>query len=135
MYQHQQKKWELYSQKLFTLTSRQPITRGRNLCLELWLRIFWIYKRLRWMCIGKMWHLPLRLQFQILYFYIMSYLCFILLYPISTKLFCFYQRISLTTEPIWFSFKVKLQIGTEVVVGYFIFIIKSGYSFRLLFCS
>ena len=48
------------------------------------------------------------------------------------------RRISLTAEPTWFSFTVKLFICSEMVLGYFIFIdikislgMVSGYSISL----
>ena len=40
----------------------------------------------------------------------------------------------LAAEPKWFSFTVKILIGPEMVLGYFIFKNKSGYGLRLFFC-
>ena len=39
----------------------------------------------------------------------------------------------LAAEPKWFSITVKLLKGPEMVLGYFIFINKSGYSLKLFF--
>ena len=39
----------------------------------------------------------------------------------------------LIAEPIWFSVTVKLLVGNWIVLGYFIFMNKSGYGFRLFF--
>ena len=50
------------------------------------------------------------------------------------SVYLLYQSISLTTVPIWFSFKVKLLIGLGMVLGCFILIKKSDYVLRLSFC-
>ena len=42
--------------------------------------------------------------------------------------------ISLTSEPIWISFTVKHLIGPEIILGYYIFINKYLYVFRLFVC-
>ena len=59
---------------------------------------------------------------------------FVLWYKV-VSFFCQYRRNSLTAELIGFSVTVKLVIGPELVSGYFIFLNKSRYGFRLFFCS
>ena len=81
-------------------------------------------------------HIELLFQYttnQFLYFIISTE--HILLYKVLS-FFCLQRRISLTTELIWFSFRGKLCVGPEMVLGYFIFIkslgIFLGYSNVLL---
>ncbi len=67
---------------------------------------------------GKEWVESLNTRMTFFIERIENFNCFILLYEV-VSVFCLSRTISLTAEPILFSFKVKLLIGSEKVLNYF----------------